>query len=174
MARRRAPENKQTALPDMTSMMDLAFNIISFFVMITTLAKDEAAQKVRLPAATSAPILKDDQLPDSLSLNVASLDVNGVKRPVLLNWGLQLDLTAEASWTQLEKLLRNNADILKDKQRQRGIDPKKLGLTTTMIVRIDGDADYALFRRIMDLCRKSGFTKFQFKAKEFEDGPASK
>lgn len=168
MARRRPIETRESAMPDMTSMMDLTFNIISFFVMITTLAKDEAAQKVRLPAATSAPILKDDQVPDSLSVNVAMLDLGAGKRPTLLNWGLQLDLTIEASWTELDRLLRANANILRERQRRQGQDPKATGLATTMIVRIDGDADYAIFRRIMDLCRSAGFTKFQFKAKEFD------
>lgn len=170
MPRRRPADVRESAMPDMTSMMDLTFNIISFFVMLATLAKDDAAQKIRLPAATSAPVLKDDLIPDSLSLNVAMLDSGLGKRPTLLNWGLQLDLTVEESWTRLESLLRNNAAILKETQKRAGGDPKAGGLSTTMIVRIDGDADYAIFRRLMEVCRKTGFQKFQFKAKELE-GP---
>jgi biopolymer transport protein ExbD len=171
MAQHERPKaSEATVRIDMTPMIDIAFQLITFFVMLMTIAKDEAAQRIRLPIAASAAVLLDDQIPDSLSINVAHVAPAppGPKRPTLLSWGLELDLSQPASWDYLAKQARNEANLQKLRQRERGSDWKKDGLSTTLIIRVDKEIDYSVFRRIMDVCREAGFTKFQLKASEEE------
>ena len=149
-------------------MMDLTFNIISFFVMITTLSKDETSQRINLPSAISAAVLQDEKIPESFTISVAFDEVGGTKKPILYGWGVQLRLDQEKSWEDLKQLLKIEADMAKERQTKRQSDWKKEGLSTTIIIRIDGDVDFAQFRRIMEVCQKAGFKKFQFKAKEPE------
>ena len=163
--RRKSAAGEDSVQPDMTPLIDVCFQLITFFVMIMTIAKDEAAQLVNLPDARSAAVLEDDQIPDSLNINVAYLN----QKPMLLSWGLELDLNQESSWAQLAKQIKGEAAIQKREQQQRGAYSKKDGLSTTIIMRVDSDTDYSVFVRIMDVCREAGFRKFQLKAKERED-----
>lgn len=163
MARRRLEESDVSAVPDLTAMMDLTFNIISFFVMINTFAQDQASQKIQLPYSMSAAIVDDERIPDSLNINV---DREGR----VLSWGLSIDMNQAAGVDQFVRLIRNEAALQRDRQREQGSDGKKVGLTTTLVLRIDRDADYQVFRKVVELCRQAGFDKFQLKALEEEAG----
>ncbi|QDU59659.1 biopolymer transport protein ExbD [Planctomycetes bacterium Pan216] len=149
---------------DLTPLIDVCFQLITFFVMLMTLAKDEAAQKIKLPVAASAQVLTDDQIPDSINVNVDS-------RGHLLGWGLDLDLSKSDAkgWTEFGKLIRKEGLLQKESQKARGVDWKKEGLSTTVIVRVDREVEYEIFRRVMDMCRAAGFSKFQLKAAEEEE-----
>lgn len=146
-------------------MIDVAFQLITFFVMLMTIAKDEQAQKVRLPQAPSAAILEDDLIPDALSINVA-VDAK-TKRPELRSWGVVLDLSGDAGWSQFRKLIRNEAAIAKGKPANA--EWKKKGLSTTLIIRVDWEVDYEVFRKVIEVCQQLGFNKFQLKAAEEEE-----
>lgn len=150
---------------DLTAMIDISFQLITFFVMSMTFAKEEAARRITLPIAASAALLKDERIPDSFTLNIAYLEREGEKRPVLLQWGLELDLSQPASWDRVTQQVRNEANLQKSRQ---GPEWKKTGLSTTVILRIDEHISYAVFVRIMDLCRGFGFNKFQLKAGDRE------
>lgn len=160
MARRTMATGSEDARPDMTPMIDITFLLITFFVMLSTIAKDELAQRINLPVAETAALLEDDRIPDSLNLNVDS-------RQYLLGWGLEINLNVESGWETARKLIFNEAAIQKGTQ---GPSWRETGLTTTLILRVDRAADYGTFRRLMDLCREAGFSKFQLKARE-EDAP---
>lgn len=172
MARRKTgSDSSESVSPDMTPLIDVSFQLITFFVMLMTMAKDEAAQRITLPLAPSAEVLEDDQIPDALNLNIAYVDPRDPynreatnKSATLLQWGLALDVsTPNASgWGPLNQKIRIESDLQKRKQ---GPSWKEEGLTTTIIFRVDKEIDYWIFRRIMDMCRANQFKKFQLKAR---------
>ncbi|MGL4460606.1 MAG: ExbD/TolR family protein [Planctomycetia bacterium] len=162
MVKRRAQAPGMTN-PDLTAMMDLVFNIIAFFVMINTFQNDEAAQRVKLPTSQLAAILDEDRIPDSLSISV-----DGANK--VLSWGLEMDVRTAAGAEQFTKFIRNEAGLQKERQ---GPNWQKDGLSTTVILRVDGNAEYEIFRKIMDLARAAGFRKFQMKAQGPDDKPAA-
>ncbi len=55
MARRRYQSVNETANADLTSLMDVVFNIISFFVILSAMARFEEDDRVTLPPAVTAP-----------------------------------------------------------------------------------------------------------------------
>jgi biopolymer transport protein ExbD len=162
---RRVQSPEISASPDLTAMMDLTFNIISFFVMVNTFSRDEAAQRINLPSSASAVVLEDERIPDSLNINID-------KNSRLLCWGLELDLNTPAGVAQFTRLLQNEANLQKTRQTQRGSDWKKEGLSTTLVMRVDANVDYSVFRKVMDVCRQAGFKKFQLKAAGKEEARA--
>lgn len=172
MARRSAAAEEENVRVDLTAMIDISFQLITFFVMALTFAKDEAAQLIRLPLAASAPVLNDDRIPNSFAINVALDDGPDGKpltaRPRLIGWGMTLDLSNPAHWERLAEQVKLEA--AQDKARQ-GPSWKTEGLKTTVLFRLDQRVEYAVFDRIMDICRQAGLTKYQFKARGDERGP---
>ena len=181
MARRSRPAPVQDK-PDLTPMIDIVFQLIAFFVMLMTIAKDEAAQKINLPIAKSAPILKDDQIPDSLNVNLAWLDGAGRNAavagfdptsasPHILMAGLDIAVAADANaagWADFRSQMRKEAAVQRYRQKEEtGEATNKL--TTTLIVRTDLDVPYTVFRQVMEVARGTGFTKFQLKAADPEE-----
>lgn len=173
MARKPVSATSESVSPDLTPLIDVCFQLITFFVMLMTLAKDEAAQRITLPLAPTAEVLEDDQIPDSLNLNVAYVNPNdpwnpdsqGQRKATLLQWGLALDVSTQNSpgWNVLTQKIRTEAALQKQRQGPKW---QQEGLTTTIIFRIDKEIEYWVFRRIMDICRANNFTKFQLKARE--------
>lgn len=141
---------------NLTSLVDVVFQMIAFFVMLMAVAKDETAQRVNLPIASSAPVLKDDNIPDSINISVD-------KRSYLLGWGREINLKLPNGMEEVKKLIENQARLLKEKVRRQGGNPKKTGLPTTVIMRFDEAVDYGYFREILDFCNKAGFTKYMLK-----------
>lgn len=150
--------------PDLTPLIDVCFQLITFFVMLMTIAKDEQARKVRLPIAETPSIIEEEAIPDSFSINVD-------RYSNCLAWGLTIPLANdnEQGWQLLESQVRNEVAISKANHP----DWKQTGLQTTVIVRIDIAVEYEIFRKIIQLCQKNGLTKFQLKAKSPEDANAS-
>lgn len=158
MAKRKSGDAAEIK-PDLTPLIDVCFQLITFFVMVMNIATDETAQKVKLPVAQTAPVTQDDQIPDALNINVD-------KNSVLWGWGLQIPLDKESGIQTFTKKLKLEADLQKLRMRQEGKDWKKGGLSTTLIVRVDQDVPYEIFRKVMDVARSQGFVKYQIKARE--------
>lgn len=150
--------------PDMTPMMDVCFQLIIFFVLLMTVAKDENAQRVKLPLAKTPPIIEDEQVPNSININVDP-DAR------LWGWGEILDLRSPAGVQRFRQLMRLQSDALKERQkREKQSDWRVHGLETTVIVRVSEDVEFDVFRKIMEIAREMGFNRFQLKARMREDG----
>lgn len=154
---KRSNESGPESKPDMTPMMDVCFQLIIFFVLLMTIAKDENAQKVRLPIAENPPILEDEQLPNSLNINI---DPNAV----LWGWGVTLDLRTNEGLNQFRQLMDTEGRVFKAEQKERGSDWRTDGLETTLLIRVSQNVEFDIFRKVMDIAREMGFNKFQLKA----------
>src|SRR5262245_26415168 len=110
-------------------MIDVSFNLLTFFVMLLSISKDEAAQVLRLPSAKSASILADDQTPNAISINVAYLDGPDGKHPTLMAWGEKFNLDDDGDRKLLAAKAKRQADIEKDTQPAW----QKQGLSTTIV-----------------------------------------
>jgi biopolymer transport protein ExbD len=152
--------------PDMTPMMDVCFQLIIFFVLIMTIAKDEDAQKVKLPLALEPPIVEDEQLPRSVNVNVIS-------PAQLLGWGETLDLRTAEAKKKFRDRMRLEARILREEQAQHQTVAKTDRLDATVVVRVSEDVDYQVFQSVIALCKEAGFERFQLKARPKEDADGS-
>ena len=137
--------------PDLTPLLDVVFQLMTFFIMVSNFSQEIYDQRVRLPVAASAnPIT--DPAEDKLVLNV---DPEG--RMLFNNRDLR---TAEAI-EQIEfqaQLARRNAQVaglsLSD------ADP----LPTTVILRADRETPFSEVFALVRACQQAGFTKFDLRA----------
>lgn len=155
--RRRKPSAEHEGEIDLIPMMDLSLNLTFFFVVLTTLARDEVSQRVHLPIARTRVLVDEEAVPDSININIAQ----GAR---LLSWGYQLDLNQPEGIAELTKLVKLEASRLRDIQS----DWEKKGFETVVVMRVDRDVDVGIFRKVIDICKRNGFRRFALKAEAVE------
>jgi len=152
---KRRKSTTDNAEVDMTPMIDIVFQLIAFFMVITNFEQTQADERVKLPrdALAKPPEVKPD---DSLTLNVGFLrDMEGKKEdsePWLFNFGGE-DQTRPL---QCKELLDREVRLYKGKE----IDPK----TVVIKIRSDGEVPTGVIQQMIELCQKAGFETFAMSA----------
>lgn len=145
-----------TAEPNLTPLLDVVFQLITFFMLLINFSQDNYDKRVRLPVATSArPV--EDSAEDRVVINV---DKEG---RMLFN-GQTLDAGAAAKEiAQQAKLARFNLKIAGKSDQGP--------LPTTLVIRADRDTPFRKLNTLITACQKNGFHKFALKA--MSSGPSS-
>ncbi len=139
------------AEPNLTPLLDVVFQLITFFMMVINFSSDTYDQRVRLPVAGSArPVEagKEDRL-------VFNIDRDGK-----LIWNGELlgtELAVREIGTQATLTRRSVSTA--DKKLKPG-DP----LPTTIVLRADKDTPFSQLYRYITACQANGFQKFAMKA----------
>ena len=144
--------------PDMTPMIDIVFQLIAFFMIVTNFEQTQADERVKLPADELArpPLAPREQEivlnmgflrnPDgSLRSPDALIFRGGDKNFLVENFGQELDLESRVAQAQ-------------------GIDPK----TMTIVIRADAEVPTGDVQQLIKVAQESGFEKFALKAKSEE------
>ena len=142
------------AEPNLTPLLDVVFQLITFFMLVINFTAENYDQRVHLPVAGSARPVEDTQRvgEDRIVLNV---DRDGH----LLKGGQSQPLNeAIAS-------IKHQADLIKLNLKASGLkfDPAA-GLPTTVVFRADKDATFATVIKLINACQTQGFRKFALKA----------
>jgi biopolymer transport protein ExbD len=148
-----SPDNMK-AEPNLTPLLDVVFQLITFFMLLINFSNDNYDQRVRLPVAgTARPVEEAEKAAeDRLVLNV---DKDG---HLLINGEV---LTA----TKAAAEIKHQADLVRLNLRATGQKPGANGaLPTTIILRADKDTTFARFYSLITACQANGFFKFALKA----------
>jgi len=142
------------AEPNLTPLLDVVFQLITFFMLVINFSSENYDQRVRLPVAGSArPIEEPKQVAeDRLVLNVdrdGHLLMGGEAQP--------LHKAIETIKHQAE-LIRINLKVANIKLNATG------DLPTTIILRADKDTDFSSLIGVIKACQSQGFRKFALKA----------
>lgn len=147
------PEEK--AEPNLTPLLDIVFQLITFFMLVINFASDNYDQRINLPDAGSARPVEDAKrvMEDQFVLNI-----DGEGR---LLQGNEVQSLHDA-----ERTIKHQADLVKLNLKVAGveIDVAASGLPTTIILRADKDATFASILDIIKACQNQGFRKFALKA----------
>ena len=140
------------AEPNMTPLLDVVFQLITFFMMVFKISGENYDQRVRLPVAGSARPVEGKPAEDRLILNI---DGNGQ-----LLWNgesLDIDRAMKELRTQ-SQLVRLNLKI----QKKEVADGEPL--PTTVVFRADKNVPFTQIYRYITACQTQGFVKFALKA----------
>ncbi|MFO0958926.1 MAG: biopolymer transporter ExbD [Isosphaeraceae bacterium] len=140
-----------SAEPDLTPLLDIVFQLITFFMLVINFSQDAYDARVKLPVAPSArPIDASQAAEDRLVLNV---NANGF---LLLN-GKEYPPEGAAREIQLQ------ADLVKlNFRNKKDFDPENL--PTTMVIRADKGTPFDPLHKLIVACQTNGFRKFALKA----------
>jgi len=155
MAKRNQKTAEGAIEVDMTPMIDIVFQLIAFFMVITNFEQTQADERVKLPrdALAKPPEVKPD---DSLTLNIGYIRNMQGKRedeePWLFNFGGEDQVRP----LQSQELLDREARLYQGKE----IDPKSV----TIKIRADAEVPTGIVQQLIELCQDSGFEKFAMSA----------
>jgi len=141
------------AEPNLTPLLDIVFQLITFFMLFMNFSNENYDQRVHLPVAGSArPIDDNSHIEDRLVLNVDSdghLLMNGEVQP--LHKAIQS--------------IKHEADLVKLNLKAGGIKLDASGsLPTTIVLRADKETTSSSVLGLIKACQANGFRKFALKA----------
>ena len=140
---------------DMTPMIDMTFQLISFFMFVINFNNDLTNEKIHLPVAELAkPVNKAPIEPLVLNVN------RDGKLEVI---GEQFDLRMPQDMARVNAYLKREAAIIRVKMQKLG-KAAELGLEATVIIRGDERMQYGAVQDLIRACREAGFTKFSLRA----------
>jgi biopolymer transport protein ExbD len=150
-----ASTSADKAEPNLTPLLDVVFQLITFFMLVINFSNENYDARVRLPVAGSARPVEEGEkaaLEDRLVLNV---DRQG---HLLMNGRV---LTS----TQALQEIKHQADLVTLNLRAAGLksDPSG-GLPTTIVLRADRDTPFSSLYTLITACQGRGFRKFALKA----------
>lgn len=145
---------KDSAEPDLTPLLDVVFQLITFFMLVINFSNDNYDQRVRLPVAGTARPVEDREKisEDRLVLNVDN------KGHLLMNGQEMPTHKAIAEIKHQADLVRLNLNAAGQKPDATG------GLPTTIVLRADKDTPFSLLHSLIKACQTNGFHKFALKA----------
>ena len=133
----------------MTPMIDMAFQLIAFFMVLVNFSETVADQTIKLPISELARPA-DEAPQNTLVLNVSP---DGFVRY----------LGRLLAGEEVDRLLAAEQRRLRDRRELLGKDEQM-----TVVVRSDADTPSGRVQELIQLCQKYGFTKFILRARERE------
>src|SRR5262249_48408785 len=142
------------AEPNLTPLLDVVFQLITFFMLVINFSTENYDQRVRLPVAGSARPVEDDK---SVSEDRLILDVDPDGH---LLFGGEVQPLHKAVQT-----IKHQADLIKINLKAGGIKLDPSGsLPTTVVLRGDKDTTFSSVHSLIKACQSNGFRKFALKA----------
>lgn len=138
------------AEPDLVPMLDMVFQLITFFMLVINFKAASMDLDLKLPVVGSARPVDNAGRDDLLVLNVNSkgeLRVYGELKTDVNNY-----IRGEAN-ASLMVGQRNNPNL-------------KYGdeLPSTVVIRADKNTSFGLLNKVLSACRDNGYRQFAFKA----------
>lgn len=137
---------------DMTPMIDVVFQLITFFMLITNFEQTQADERVKLPRnelAKPPEVRRENEL--TLNFGYIRSSTGEIQAgPFLLYVGEQIPVPEFGD--ELRRESRNYTEL--------GRDPKEV----TVIIRADADVPTGLVQQLIKLSQEAGFEKFALKA----------
>jgi biopolymer transport protein ExbD len=142
------------AEPNLTPLLDIVFQLITFFMLVINFSKDNFDERIKLPVAGSARP-QDDVAKLSEERLVLNIDSQGN-----LIWNGQV-LTAD----QATQKIRLEAQIARQNIKTlRGKVTEGEALPARVVIRADRDTPFAPIFAMIKTCQTNKYEKFDLKA----------
>jgi biopolymer transport protein ExbD len=143
------------AEPNLTPLLDVVFQLITFFMLVINFSNDNYDQRIRLPVAGSARPIEDGDKSAAEDRLVLNIDRQG---HLLINGEVMSQTKAIAE-------IKHQAALVKGYVKAAGIKLNATGdLPTTIVLRADRDTPFSSLFSLITACQANGFRKFALKA----------
>lgn len=145
--------SENQAEPNLTPMLDMVFQLITFFMLVINFKSASLDLSLKLPIIGSAQ----------------PVDTQGVEDLLVLNIDAQGQLVVFGYVTPLEPFLAREAQASRLKLPIEDQRNPEVELPTTVVVRADKGVSFKDINRVFTECQARGFRKFSLKAFNFEE-----
>ena len=150
------PGGDADATPNLTPLLDMVFQLITFFMLVINFKSMAIDMDLKLPVVGSARPVESQGTRDLLVLNVnneGALKVYGIPR------------------TNIESYIRGEAQAsrLSAKRAMSDEEIESKGLPTVVVIRADRGTSFGLLNRVIKACQDNGFRQFALKAMNKKD-----
>jgi biopolymer transport protein ExbD len=142
---------------DMTPMIDVVFQLILFFILITDMGQSEL-EELRLPLAENTVQDRPDPRLVRPVINVLP-DGRMISKRRALYDPVKDDLT------QVERYLVDQARLMPRERDERGLELPG----NALLIRADKNAEFKFIQRVMQLCGKKGIQIWKLQLAAAED-----
>lgn len=140
-------QNSEGADPDLTPLLDMVFQLITFFMLVINFKGASLDQSLQLPVLGSA----------------RPLEWAGTYEPLVLNVDTEGQIKLYGSVVPAEQFIAGEAKTLKDQLRAKG-EPTTGELPVPVVLRADKGTRFHLVNRIIKLCQDNGYQQFALSA----------
>lgn len=144
--------------PDMTPMIDIVFQLLTFFMVAINFENSKADERVRLPVDALA------KPPDTKLENELILNLGYDRRPDGTHDG-QPRIFYNGSNVPLEKI-PFHLDLEAKTFMAKGGNSEKALDDVAVIIRADSEVPTGLVQELIEKCQEAKFTKFSLKASQ--------
>ena len=152
MARERVQSNLKSSQPNMTSMIDVVFLLISFFTLVMNFSQQAQHEEIELPKSELA---QPPEVADAEQITVQAL-ANGTLIVGTTHCGLESNDYKATSFGHL----------LTDELNWRKTVRKVMPNDVTMIIRGDSSAETGFIQEVIAACQAVGADSFVLRARQ--------
>jgi biopolymer transport protein ExbD len=142
------------AEPDLTPLLDMVFQLITFFMLVINFKAAALDQTLQLPVLGSA----------------RPLEWKGEFEPLVLNIDKEGRIKVYETPVDAEKYILSEASELK-RQLQAAGQPSTGELPVPVVMRADKGTKFHLVNRVIQLCQENGYQQFSLSAMTGQEGP---
>jgi biopolymer transport protein ExbD len=146
------------AEPNLTPILDMVFQLITFFMLVINFKSLEMDLSLKLPVVGSARPVESGGQKDLLVLNIDNVGTLKIYSRPIDNIEGYIQREAQAS-------------MMTFRLKQEDLDAGE-ELPTTIVIRADRATPFKMLNRVIKACQENGFRKFALKAtdREARDG----
>lgn len=146
--------NSEKAEPNLTPLLDMVFQLITFFMLVINFKGASMDLSLKLPVLGSARPLAQRQ---------TKLE------PLLLNIDSEGRVNSSGQKVDVEKHVSREARLLRDKLRIEGEAIQNNELPIPVIIRADRSAPFHLVNHVLKVCQDEGYRQFSLNAMTREE-----
>lgn len=144
--------NSDRADPNLTPLLDMVFQLITFFMLVINFKGASLDLTLKLPVLGSA----------------RPLERTGKLEPVLLNVDSEGKVKAFGQTVDVEEHIAREARLLKSYLRLSG-EKIEGDLPVSVVIRADRSAPFRLVNHVITVCQNHGYRKFSLSAMTSEE-----
>ena len=145
--------NSDRAEPNLTPLLDMVFQLITFFMLVINFKGASLDLSLKLPVLGSA----------------RPLERTGKQEPMLLNIDVDGKVKAYGLTVDIEQHVASEARLLKADLKMSGHESDGY-LPVTVVIRADRSTPFRLVNHVLTVCQNNGYQQFSLSAMTREEG----
>ncbi|MEK6261832.1 MAG: biopolymer transporter ExbD [Planctomycetota bacterium] len=139
--------NSDRVEPNLTPLLDMVFQLITFFMLVINFKGASMDLSLKLPVLGSA----------------RPLDRQGKLEPLLLNIDAEGGVHCFGRLEEIQPLIDKEARLLREQLRAAG-EPAEKEFPVGVIIRADRAVPFHLLNHVIEVCQKAGYRQFSLSA----------